>query len=205
MTPRTRTTLGLALFAPLAAILLTTLACLPAPVGDPDQSTIDAKLTGAWQAKDGPNDDVILALIRPWDKHTYYLQYMVNEKKDGKDNWNVLHHKAWLTKIGDATFITAEPLDLLDYAFAVDDPKKYWVVGRVEIKNNAVTFRMIKEDSWIVKELKTREKLEAAIKAQVDNDELYSDAKTFKKLTKEDANIVEDALKAANIGLNPGK
>src|SRR4051812_33856052 len=98
MNARTRTTLGILLFVPLSVVLLASYACLPAPVGEPEKSAVDAKLTGAWQAvkKEGEDADSRIALMRPWDAHTYYLQYMATEK--GKDKTSVMHFKAWLTK-----------------------------------------------------------------------------------------------------------
>jgi hypothetical protein len=198
MRNRQRTVLGLALFVPVAAVLLSLFACLPAPVGDPEKSTVDAKLTGAWIGASEKSDDRWIALLRPWDRHTWYLVYL-NTKKDGEGKGaGHMHFKAWLTRLGGATFITAEPLETLDYAFppaAGEKAEKHWIVGRVDIKDDALTFRLIDLNSWIVKDLKTREKLEDAIKAQVDNKELYGDITTFQRITADKANLVNDALK----------
>jgi hypothetical protein len=89
-------------------------------------------------------------------------------------------------------------MDSLEYAFPPGPDEKneqQWVVGRVEQKGDTVTFRMVNEKSWIVKDLKTREKLEEAIKAQVDNNELYNEAQKFERVPKDKMKMVEDALK----------
>ena len=104
MTPATRTRLGIGLFVPLAAALLATFACLPAPVGDPDQSAVDESLSGAWLAtpKDAGPRERIVVLLRPWDKHTYFVQYIAAETRDGKETRQMLHFKGW--RSGAATF-----------------------------------------------------------------------------------------------------
>jgi len=193
-----RSALALLLSIPLAALLLTTYACLPAPVGDPEQSKIDDKLVGAWQSEPDKDGSSWVALLRPWDKRTYYLTFLNAGKKD--DATGHMHLKAWLTKIGDATFLTAEALDDLDFAFPKqkDDAAKNdktWIVGRVDLKDDTLTFRRVNEKSWIVKDLTTRDKIEAAIKAQVDNNELYAEAQVYKRIPRENAAQLDELLK----------
>src|SRR3954467_7008207 len=106
MKPSTRTTLAVVLFLPLAAAILFTFACLPAPVGDPDKSKIDDKLTGAWINHD--KDETVLAILRPYDQHTWFLRYLATKPNDTKVN--ALSYKAWLTTLADHTFITCETL-----------------------------------------------------------------------------------------------
>jgi len=198
---RNRTILGVLLFLPLAAVLLVTFACLPAPVGDPEQSKVDPALNGAWSAQ--KDDDKLLVLVRPWDARTYFIQYMENKKKDGKDENQGLHFKAWLTTLGGQSFIVCEPIDRFDFVpgFLDQNDKPFWIVGRVEVGTDSMTFRMVNSDSPLMKDLSTREQLEAAITANVDKNELYSDAITFKKLGKDDAAAIHDSLKAFNVGM----
>jgi hypothetical protein len=204
---RARTLGGIALFIPLAAVLLVTFACLPAPIGDPDTSKVDEAFTGAWElVSQGKNaapagDATSVALLRPWDKHTYFLTYMSIGKNDDKcPKIEQAHFKTWLTTLGDATFVVAEPADNIDYAFPDEKAEHVWIVGKVVLKDDTITFRLVKDDSAIMKDLKTHDQIEGAIKANVNNDELYGDAMKFKKMGKDQAKTVEDALKASNTG-----
>jgi len=197
MKASSRTTLGIVLFIPLAAVLLVTFACLPGPVGDPEQSKVDEQLVGAWRAEptDPGDKSLIVALLRPWDAHTYLLQYIAVETKEGKESHEMMPMKAWLTKIGDATFLTAQPMDDLRYAVGDDGQKPYWVVMRLDKTPTGMNIRMVDPGSEFIKGLTKREDLEAAIKAHL-NDKIYSsgDATAFKKLGKEDKGFLEALL-----------
>lgn len=206
MTPRSRTLLGIALFLPLAAVLLATFACLPAPVGDPDASRLDDTLTGAWQGvpKSPDNKDVGLALLQPWDARTYLVRYFAIEQKDGKEDRNMALFKGWLTTLGNATFLTAQPMDGLQFGPAGEGPvKRYWVVMRIDRNAAAGTLemRMVSPESEVLKGKETREAIEAAIKANPDDKSLYAESLTFKKLPKDEQLKLEDTLNKFGIDL----
>jgi hypothetical protein len=195
MSNRQRTILGVVLFIPMAAMLVTMFACLPAPVGDPEKSAVDEKLSGVWLGDSKKDDEKPIIVLRPWDKHTYYLVFTSGKKGDGKDK--PMHYKAWLTTLGGATFLTAEPLDSLEFAYppaAGEKSEMQWVVGRVEQKGDTVIYRMINEKSWIVKDLNTREKIEAAIAARVETKEVYEVAVTFEGVSKGQLGGLKEAL-----------
>ena len=179
-----RTLLGVVFFLPLAALLLVMFACLPAPVGDPENSKVDPALTGAWQGTD-PDGNAELVLLRPWDSHTYFVQYMVQSKKDGKEEDRISHYKAWLTSLGGSTFMTFEPLERFDYVAKDENEKPWWLVARIQLTPGNVAFRPINPESPLVKDLDTREKLEGAITANAAKDDLYSKEMTFQKLGKD--------------------
>jgi hypothetical protein len=61
---------------------------------------------------------------------------------------------------------------------------------------------MINEKSSLVKDMGTREKLEAAIAAQVDNNDLYNEPITFQRVTKDQLEGLKDALKDSGIMSN---
>ncbi|MGN6369697.1 MAG: hypothetical protein ACTHN5_15670 [Phycisphaerae bacterium] len=201
---RHRTVLGIVLFVPLAALLLLMFACLPAPVGDPASSKVDSALSGAWKATD-PDGKTVLALVRPWDEHTYYVEYMAQSKKDGKEENGVLHFKAWLTPLGGATFITLEPLDRLDYVSKDEDDKAWWMTAKIDLKPGTLSFRPINPDSSLVKELDTRQKLEEVIKNNVDREDLYSPEMQFQKLASDgklsdsEKQLIKDALEVFHV------
>ena len=193
MTAKSRTFVSIALFLPLAAILLATFACLPAPVGDPETSKVDEALTGVYRGGDA--QQTILAVLRPWDAKTYLLTYMAVEKKDDKESHAEMHFKAWLTSLGGQTFLTAQPMDDLSDILHTDNPeKKYWAVFRLDKTPTGLVASMIKPDSDFVKGLDTRDQLEAAIKAHVNDKDLYGDPMTFKTLGKEDQPFIEEIM-----------
>ena len=197
---RHRTVLGIVLFVPLAALLLVMFACLPAPVGDPSNSKVDPGLTGAWKGTD-PDGKAVLALVRPWDEHTYYVEYMAQSKKDGKEENGVLHFKAWLTPLGGATFITMEPLDRLDYVEKDPNDKAWWMTGKIELTAGKVSFRMVNPDSPLIKDkdVDTREKLEALLKDNAGREDLYSPEMPLEKIAPDgkisdaDKQLIKDA------------
>ena len=193
-TPTHRTRLGVMLAIPLGMLLLFMSACLPAPVGDPEKSTVDPALNGAWTGEDATNK--VLVLIRPWDTHTYFLQYFSVDKKPGGTDNGQINCKSWLTTLGGKTFIVSEPLQTYEYVpGAGAKPDRYWIVGKVERDHNAMTFRMINPDSEFVKGLTTREQLESAITANAGKDDLFNAPMVFKKVDKENAAILDDTLK----------
>jgi hypothetical protein len=206
MTPITRTRLGIALFVPLAAALLATFACLPAPVGDPETARLDDSLVGIWKGvpKTADNKDEGYALLRPWDNHTYLMRYFVAETKDGQEKRNALTYKAWLTPINNATFLTAQPMDDVHFGpAAAPDDKRYWVVFRVDRNaDGSIDARMVAPDSDLIKEKTTRADIEAVIKAHLEEKSLYtSEPLTFKKLSKDDQLKFEENLKKFNVEL----
>jgi hypothetical protein len=205
MTPARRTLLGVALFVPLAAVLLTMFACLPVPVGDAATAKLDDKLTGAWKlvpSDPADKDTVTVAVLRPLDEHTWFLQYINSEKKDGADKISTAHYRAWLTPIGGVTFITCEALDDSAFLTPGKDSDRYYFVAKVEAKDDTVTLKPLKDDFAPLKDVKDRAKAEEAIKANVDNQDMYGDAMVFKKLTKDEVTLVEELLKKGNIGVH---
>jgi hypothetical protein len=199
MAPKNRTYLAIALFVPLAAILLATFACLPAPVGDPEQAKVDDALVGAYRAvpKEADNKSSVLAILRPWDGRTYLLEYYMVDKKDDKEERQVTHFKAWLTTLGGKTFICAEPKE--DFKFLGDDgDKPFWVVMRLEKTATGLDAMLVNPDSEYVKGMTKREELEGAIKAHASDQALYGETMNFKKLTKEDQPFIDEVLTRFN-------
>jgi hypothetical protein len=195
MKPSFRTKLGIALFVPLAAVLLATFACLPAPVGDPETAKVDEALNGAWQhLPDAAEKSTLLALIQPWDGRTYLLEYLQTQEKEGKKEQQMMRFKAWVTRMGTATFLTCQPMnDIKPFADTEKNPR-FWMVFRVELKGDALEARMVSPDSTLIKEKNTRQEIEEVLKANLENKELYGDPLTFKRLGANDAKAFTGAL-----------
>ncbi len=202
MQARTRTVLAVVLFVPLAAILLMTFACLPVPVGDAETAKVDDALTGAWIANPKDEEPVIV-VVRPMDKHTYFVQSLQNVKKDGAEAVTVLNYRAWLSVQGGATFITCEALDNKSF---LDPGSKnsdlYYWVAKVEKTADGVTLSPIKDNSDLLKDLDTQAKIEPVVAANANNPALYDDAIAFKKLDKDHLDIVGELAKKAHVGFD---
>ncbi|HEX5138375.1 MAG TPA: hypothetical protein VFY93_15470 [Planctomycetota bacterium] len=103
--------LPLLLSLPLAAVVLFLGGCLPVGAGDPEKSKVDDKLAGTWieVRDDGTDGDAVVLL--PFDGRAYVLRSVKIDRTGDKE---VIEseglYKAWLTTIGDTTFLTAQPL-----------------------------------------------------------------------------------------------
>jgi hypothetical protein len=199
-----KTLLSITFFIPLAGILLITLACLPAPVGDPETAKVDPALVGAWQLgiTDPASKEKGVVTMRALDAKTYFVQYLFLEVKDGKEVVSVLDHKGWLTSLAGATFITCESLDDAAYLVPGEKSDRYYWVAKLERSGDTVTLSPVNESSPLMKDKTTRDQIETVIKANVNNKELYSQTMTFKKLGKDQLTLLGDLRKKANVGIN---
>lgn len=203
MIPTTKKTLlAIALFIPSVIILLATLACLPAPVGNPDTATLDNALTGAWQATAGDPTDTAVALLRPYDAHTWFLQYFISEKKDGKETVGIVNCKAWLANFAGTTFICCESLDNSDFLPGKTADKTYFV-AKLDRTGDKLTLSPVNDSSDLLKDAKTQPQIEAVLKANANNKALYEETNpmTFAKLDKDHLKVVEDLRSKANVGI----
>jgi hypothetical protein len=201
MKPTHRTLLAVALFLPLAALLLATFACLPAPVGDPDKSQVDASLSGIYKGMptDPADKSTELAILKPWDAKTYLLEYMTVDSQDNKETRQIQHYKAWLTTLSEKTFLTAQPMDDMSTLLGAESSDKpFWLVLRVDKVPAGLELRMVNPDSEFLKNVTKQEEFEAAIKAHVSDNALYGDTITFKKLGKDVQAQIEEVLAKFN-------
>jgi len=202
MKSRNRTVLGILLFVPLAAVILATFACLPAPVGDAEKSKVDPGLVGAYRLvpPDPASKDEVMALLRPWDQHTYFLQYMGNNKSDPSSKPELMQFKAWLTTFGGGTFLTCQPMDDLGFATGNSSQSEYWVVLRLDKVADGLQARMVDADSPLLKDVIEKSKddpkalsaaIEGVIAAHANEDALFTkDPLHFKKLGKDDSGFI---------------
>jgi hypothetical protein len=193
-----RTLLAVAIFVPLAAILLVTFACLPVPVGDPDKSRVDPALAGIYRVESKTPDSKQMAVVRPWDDKTYLVLFLQTQKNQGKEEQQISAYKAWLTPIAEKTFMTLQPME--DAKALLQAPEKpYWVVMRLDKTDKDLEVRVVNSDSEFLKGLTKKEEFEAAIKAHVSDTGLYHDAIEFKKLGKDDQAFIDDMQGKLNI------
>ena len=191
-------------------MILGTLACLPAPVGDPEKALVDKDLIGAWEpAREEGNTATGLILIRAQDAHTYYVQYLArDEKKEAdsvKEELTLLNYRGWLTTIGGETFICLEALDTSDYLPGADPEKRenkpYFWVAQIKKDKDQITARPVNADCAFLKDLKTRPEIEAAIEKNIKSDDLFDKAQTYRKLGKEDLERITVMRQKFHLGL----
>ena len=92
---------------------LTIVGCLNTPLGNSEQSKMDAQFVGLWMNQEKSGEDQELYAAIPYDSRTYLLTQMIFHKSDGgaiqpRDR-SVM--KMWLTDVGGTTFMTAENAD----------------------------------------------------------------------------------------------
>jgi hypothetical protein len=196
-----RTLLSLVLFIPLAAILLTTFACLPVPIGDPEKSKVDPALVGIYQfqASDPADKNSTIAILKPWDDKTYILDYLTIETRNEKEDCQYQQFKCWLTTLAGKTFITCQLMDNRQFGIGDQDKKPVWPVLRIDKAPSGLELRMVNADSEFLKGRTTQEEFEASIKAHVSDNDLYGNPATFKKLGPEAAAFIEATL--AKVGI----
>lgn len=146
-----RTIVGLLLALLLLPFLLGVMACLPVPVGDPEKSHVDAKLSGVWRLTDA-EDSQMLLVLDPFDKRTWLMTLIslgnvedveaVEENDSGPeeaprapigaadtDRFKVDAvgvYKCWLTRMKGETFMTWESKTLSE-TLPEMVPEQWWV------------------------------------------------------------------------------
>jgi len=165
--------------------------CLPFPLGDPDKSQIDPKLSGYWLRSS--DDERELIVLYPFDQHAYVLQDASAKKQD--DKWQPQGppqiYKAWLTNVKGERFIT---LELLAQRLPINpDDKKYYPVLHVSGTSDVIEVRMVSDTFEPMKTVKSSADVEAVIARDLNNPDLYGngDAAKFRRL---DVNADKDLI-----------
>ena len=147
-------------------VLLGILACLPAPIGNPEKSRIDSQLNGIWTTSFSPKSNTgTIWILEPFDRRTWLVTWINVEALESVDRESLetengqadlidmLHfnrlgaeeislYKAWLTEIGDQRFLTFEPKIMV----GADKPMtpEYWWAARVrKIDENSLAIAFI--------------------------------------------------------------
>lgn len=224
MRPNIRSASGAFLMLAIIPIFAALLACMPVPVGDPEKSRIDRDLNGVWVVETSDSAGPIY-FFRPYDKRTWLvLGVLVEKAEDYSDEGfatdtaqdvldllseqrvgsggitasEFLVQKAWLKKLGGATFMTWESMGFHDGEDLVL-PGAWWV-WKVE-KASVDEFRLFmvntEHDAFDdIDELddersnldRVRRQVERAIRKSVDDPELYieeDEAWVFKRVPDE--------------------
>jgi hypothetical protein len=185
--------LSLLTVIPFAIAMLGLTACVKHPVGDPDSSKVDARFSGVWLSTDAVGHRTLMAM-RPYDARTYLIRTLNFHGEapdivaDTRSDW-----KAWLTPIGDATFLTMEPLRFLPSAGTGDRPAYF--VARIDLVDGKLRLHLLNGTSGPAGKANDRAELEAAIAEQIDSPSLYiGDVLVFEK--EQDEGLLQGVLEA---------
>lgn len=200
MRPNIRSLSGIVLMLGIIPIFAGLLACMPVPIGDPERSRIDPDLNGVW-AVETSDDAGPVYFLRPYDKRTWLIlgtevrgeslqtdtaqQVIDLLGGDDVETDSVVVQKAWLKKLGGATFMTWESVGSYDEDGLV--LPEYWMVWKLE-KNGPDEFslRLVNGEHDVFADLdeldddrgnltRVRRQWERALRKAVDNPELFAD------------------------------
>ena len=198
MKPNTRSASGAVLMLILIPVIVGLLACMPVPIGDPERSRIDPKISDVWAIMDEGDDGFIV--FEPYDKRTWLVTFVPIEEGDEADlgdfdleSYSDLAEfidkepvvgsngvtagktssfKAWQTKLGGKWFMTLEPKMVIDNGSF--SPEAWWVYRIDRPDENTVDLILLDDDLFRGAE-KTRRAYERVIRKNAKNEELYSD------------------------------
>ena len=89
----------------LALAIVSLMACLPVPIGDPEKSQIDPELSGMWLMLG--DDEPAVALFEPYDKRTWLISHFPISVDEESCDWD------------DDVLVEGEDEDEVDYDFKV--------------------------------------------------------------------------------------
>jgi hypothetical protein len=201
MRSRLRSLTGLLIAAGLVPVLAGVLACLPVPIGDPERSQIDPRLTGLWASWE---DGWEFMLLEPYDARTWlFTQVGIVLDRGGScdalgypDDYEAMIerleangacvstdevgiYKAWRSQQGGRWFLTLEPKGLInteEEAASLFDPL-VWLVQRIDLQDaEHLTLRLIDEEFDGFDGIpETREAYEEVIGRHAADDDLYGE------------------------------
>ncbi len=179
-----------------ALVMLGMIGCLEIPLGDPETSKVDEQYVGLWLNNATPNDESDLLAVMPYDSRTLLISQMRFVKTDaGYQSRGQINMKAWLTKIGDTTFITAEGKDPKSL---VESGDKAYFVAKIARVGEQVTVQSGRSGDF-VKEAKVSTPAELAklIADNLQNPKLYeTDSGTYTRMGPGDSEKAKSILSA---------
>jgi hypothetical protein len=159
--------------APLVIVILGLVACVDHPLGDPEKSKIDPRFSGIWEAK-GDDGDGGFLFLRPYDSRTYVATFLGYQVKDeGIEPESRTDCKAWLIQVGEATFISMEPLSLGHFAGLKNKPP--FIVAKITLADDELSLRLVDGTKDPAKKATSSQELQAVIEQHVASDALYLD------------------------------
>jgi len=142
--------------------------------------------------EDGGEDNLLF--LRPYDSRTYYANiFTYSREGDEIKPSERLDFKAWLTSIGDATFISMECLSCKHFAGVSEEPP--YLVGKMSLADGSLHLRFVNGGEEPAESANNSSELEKVIAENVNSDSLYIDDEFVYKKTNDKA-LIETVLKA---------
>jgi hypothetical protein len=159
--------------APMLVLILGLMACVKHPVGDPERSQVCPQYTGMWLGEDAQGTATLL-MLRPYDARTYLLG-IFSHRDEGHAIKPLSHQdgKAWLTTLGDSTFITMEPLVWSHFAGFTEKPP--YLVAKISRVEDTLRLRLVDGGKALARAAADSREFEAIVKEHQDSDSLYED------------------------------
>ena len=215
--------LTLAMFPALLAVM----GCIgitSAPIGNPERSTVDTKLSGVWIGKTVPG----FLIFEPFDRRTWlatiiglepdqenkerlealeeqaFLDVMGKELKAGNLTGEAASvHKAWLTTIKDVQFMTWEAKFLVDEDHG--HTPTFWMIMRVRRESQdelSLDFPNTELDD--LAKVDSRYEAERILRKNIKNPELFEKESvtwSFERWPRRDYSLVSTILRS--LGIKP--
>lgn len=196
MTSTHRTLAGAAVTLLAVPLMLGIMACLPVPVGDPEDSRIDPELNGVW-AGYVPDGYAYIQLLEPFDKRTWLVTWYWIDIVDDDEaeepviddvegllehlasveiaKVNVAVYKAWRVRLGKHWFVTWESKGIYEGSDGFEPD--YWLIWRIERDSpDRMNLHLINPDFEGFDGVdKTRSDFERVITKHSDDDDLYGE------------------------------
>ncbi len=186
---------------PMLLVILGLMACVNHPVGDPERSRVSPEFSGMWLGEDSQGLRTLL-MLRPYDQRTYLAGVFTYYEVSGRVRSDQeLDGKAWLTTLGDATYITLEPLVWAHFAGLTDKPP--YLVGQIQRVEDTLQLRMVDGGRALVKDAADRAQLEAILREHGDSDSVFAD-ELLKFRRVDDPSDIEPVLRAVRPKDFPG-
>jgi len=205
------------MLAGLGPFLLARMACLRAPVGDPEKSRIDPALSGVWRVEHNGRSSDSLWIIEPWDARTWIVTTLDARDDESADESaattprdvltllessgleSIDAHKGWLATFGGVRFLVLEPKRPL-HDLAGERPE-FWLALKVK-KTTAERVELLLVIGKNVDEAKTTAKAEAILRKHARNPALYGDGSesyVLLRVPETEYGRVDELLESLNI------
>src|SRR5688500_7474025 len=123
-------------FANSTAIVVSALlfaGCITVPLGDPEQSKVDERLTGMWLSKVAGAGEQVLVSCMPYDARTSVVtQFGFTKSGDAVKPSGRLDWKMWVTEVSGRTFATFE---LVSPQMLLEPVADKYAVAQVEVSD----------------------------------------------------------------------
>jgi len=220
---RYRSRAGLLIAMLLLPLLLGVLACMPVPIGDPEESRIDPALSGVWLTDLA--EDMPLMVFDPYDKRTWLVSWFELEEREpivsgqnGSANLDqenqaattnellqmnqcsvegFILFKGWLTTIGGEHFLTLE-----QKTFEPGATPEYWHVFQVKtVGGDRLQLKGVNGDFDGFEDVETTKEAEEVIRQNLENTDLFGDTLNYQKASNNELEMFSQLLE--DFGLDP--